>query len=121
MFQVTKRSITTDSRPRVRGLLACTQTTAPGRGGRPGACMSEAFGGNRARRGNGTVLKRAFWLSPLPNDANGVQPKKNKRRFLHIGIGKNACSGRELNRDLSCRARFNQGSRVSCVITGLGE
>ena len=29
------------------------KTTAPGRGGRPGACMSEAFGGNRARRGDG--------------------------------------------------------------------
>src|SRR3954454_18842445 len=35
-------------------------TSAPGRGGRPGACMSEAFGGNRARRGNGTVLKRVW-------------------------------------------------------------
>src|SRR5204862_3009901 len=40
--------------------------TAPGRGGGPGACLSEALGGIRARRGNGAGFKRAchplrFW------------------------------------------------------------
>jgi hypothetical protein len=31
-------------------------------GGRPGACMSEAFGGNKAHRGDGPVLKRVWPL-----------------------------------------------------------
>src|SRR5207248_11041038 len=92
------------------GGMGAQKTSAPGRGGRPGACMSEAFGGNRARRGNGTVLKRAFWLSPLPNDANGVQPKKNKLRFLHIGTGKNAYCHREPNPNVSCSARVDHDS-----------
>src|SRR5207248_11195766 len=103
------------------GGMGAQKTSAPGRGGRPGACMSEAFGGNRARRGNGTVLKRAFWLSPLPSDADGVQPKKNKRRFLHIGIGKNACDARELNLDLSCRAYLDPDSLIRCILARLGE
>src|SRR5437762_11366003 len=34
--------------------------TAPGRGGGPGACLSEALGGIRTRRGNGAGFKRAY-------------------------------------------------------------
>src|SRR5260370_39374478 len=44
--------------------------TAPGRGGGPGACLSEALGGIRTRRGDGAGLKRAwrplrFWTANM--------------------------------------------------------
>src|ERR1700730_6812153 len=44
--------------------------TAPGRGGGPGACLSEALGGIRARRGDGAGFKRT-WSSPLLKSEDG--------------------------------------------------
>src|SRR5437763_5236827 len=60
MFQLTTRNITAWPLAGARSIAGPAKAMAPGRGGRPGACMSEAFGGNRARRGNGTVLKRVW-------------------------------------------------------------
>src|SRR5271169_6533724 len=105
MFQLTRRSIAASVPLVARQMSKPAKTTAPGRGGRPGACMSEAFGGNRARRGDGTVLKRVWELSPLPSDADGVQLNKNKLAFLHIGNRENAYGRPELTRVLSSRAR----------------
>src|SRR5690349_10251230 len=82
--------------------------------------MSEAFGGNRTRRGNGTALKRVVELSPLPTDANGVRARKNKHRFAHIRSGKNACSVWERNRNRSSRARSFTSTRKGCC-AGSGE
>src|SRR5919198_3897139 len=77
--------------------------------------MSEAFGGNRARRGDGTVLKRTVWLSPLLNGADGVRPRKNKHRFVHIRNGKNACCTPEPILFQSSRASLRRSSRKACT------
>src|SRR5918912_1327177 len=42
------------------GIWGAVDKTAPGRGGGPGACLSEALGGIRTRRGDGAGLKRAW-------------------------------------------------------------
>jgi hypothetical protein len=75
--------------------------TAPGRGGRPGACMSEAFGGNRAHRGNRPVLKRV-WSSPRfrfkkmgSHHGKTMHRGKTIPRFSHARTGENACYNRE--------------------------
>src|SRR5947207_10886506 len=52
--------------------------TAPGRGGGPGACLSEALGGIRTRRGNGTGSKRAWRPLRFWNRKMGAQPPFQK-------------------------------------------
>src|SRR6516162_9354895 len=64
------------------------KTTAPGRGGRPGACMSEAFGGNRTHRGDRPVLKRASTLSASEPDRWGRNVGKQLRDSRMSGAAK---------------------------------
>src|ERR1041384_8862997 len=57
--------------------------TAPGRGGGPGACLSEALGGIRARRGDGTGSKEGMAPSPLLESEDGGRAAIPKMRITH--------------------------------------
>src|ERR1700682_3637086 len=61
--------------------------TAPGRGGGPGACLSEALGGIRARRGDGAGFKRT-WSSPLLESEDGDGSPHPKMRITHAFAAK---------------------------------
>src|ERR1051326_5000149 len=57
--------------------------TAPGRGGGPGACLSEALGGIRARRGDGTGSKEGLAPSSLLESEDGARAAIPKMRITH--------------------------------------
>src|SRR6516165_2355389 len=103
MFQVITRSATAypacwshEIEPRMRCGASNSDNGHPENdgarsGGRPGACMSEAFGGNKAHRGDRPVLKRV-WSSPrFRLRQMGSHFGKTMPRFSHARSGKNAC------------------------------
>src|SRR5712671_2302167 len=69
--------------------------TAPGRGGGPGACLSEALGGNRARRGNGTGIRGHDALSASEGE-DGVAGAMLKMQITHACTAKTHARRRNL-------------------------
>src|SRR5437763_5315051 len=94
--------------------------TAPGRGGGPGACLSEALGGIRTRRGDGAGLKRAWRPLRFWNRKMGSRPAFQKcesrmRSRQKTHMTRRNQSGFGLNRATLCRS-----PRAGCM-TGLRE
>src|SRR5436305_9905595 len=90
---------------------------APGRGGGPGACLSEALGGSRIRRGDGAGFKRAGEPSPLLSMRTWPRSRSSKMRCTHIAHAQNAY---EAGTYQLGRALTSSGSRFSCA-AGLTE
>src|SRR5579883_3170913 len=84
---------------------------APGRGGGPGACMSEAFGGNRARRGNGP-FKESCGLSPLPSLISGLSEGKKEEGIVHNVAAKT-------HKDVGNQINFFYAARTSSIFPEL--
>src|SRR5579885_3345329 len=84
---------------------------APGRGGGPGACMSEAFGGNRARRGNGP-FKESCGLSPLPSLISGLSEGKKEEGIVHNVAAKT-------HKDVGNQINFSYAARTSSIFPEL--
>src|SRR5947208_3897670 len=84
--------------------------TAPGRGGGPGACLSEALGGIPTRRGNGSAQEGFGTLSASGFTRWGCRNGR-ENAFRACALGKNACKNRELYRLRSRRAAFCRRSR----------